>query len=135
MKLSPEYRRALGTLAGLVVIWAIFAALTDTFLTGRNIQNILLQSANVGAVAIGLTVVLIVAEIDLSVGALEAMAGAVTALLMKFLDFPVGLAIAAGLGTVVLLGAVNGLVTWKVRLPSFVATLAMLGVAQGERSS
>lgn len=131
MNPSPQYRRALGTLAGLVVIWAIFAALTDTFLTGRNIQNILLQSANVGAVAIGLTVVLIVAEIDLSVGALEAMAGAVTALLMKFLNFPVALAVAAGLGTVVLLGAVNGLVTWKVRLPSFVATLAMLGVAQG----
>ncbi|MDA1280626.1 MAG: ABC transporter permease [Chloroflexi bacterium] len=131
MNPSPQYRRAVGTLAGLVVIWAIFGALTDTFLTGRNIQNILLQSANVGAVAIGLTVVMIAAEIDLSVGALEAMAGAVTAILLKFLEFPVALAVSMGLGTVVILGALNGLVTWKVRLPSFVATLAMLGVAQG----
>ena len=126
-----RYRRTLGTLAGLAAIWALFTALSDVFLTSTNIWNILQQSANVGCVAAGLTVVLIAGEIDLSVGSLEAMAGAVAAVLMRDHGVPVPLGVLAGIAVTVGLGAVNGLLSWKFRFPSFIATLAMLGIAQG----
>jgi len=125
------YRRTLGTLAGLAAIWTLFTVLSDVFLTSTNIWNILQQSANVGCVAAGLTVVLIAGEIDLSVGSLEAMAGAVAAVLMRDHGVPVPIAVLAGIAMTVALGAVNGLLAWKFRFPSFIVTLAMLGIAQG----
>ena len=104
---------------------------SEFFLTRENIFNILLQSSNIAIVAAGLTVVLIAAEIDLSIGSLEALAGAVAAVMIIRYELPVGLGIAIALGSVVLAGAISGFFTWKLKVVSFISTLAMLGIAQG----
>src|SRR5687767_13937429 len=71
--------RELGLFAALAGLWAFFAARSEFFFTTDNINNIFLQASNVAIIAAGLTVVIIAAEIDLSIGALEALAGSAAA--------------------------------------------------------
>jgi ribose/xylose/arabinose/galactoside ABC-type transport system permease subunit len=123
--------RALGTLAALGLIWLYFSFESQYFFTTANIWNIFLQSANIGVIAAGLTVVMISAEIDLSIGSLEALSGSVAAVVIIKHGQPIWLGIAAGLGAGVLCGAISGLITWKLKVVSFISTLAMLGIAQG----
>lgn len=127
----PRVFRTATALAALALVWLGFGIASEFFLTEKNLLNILQQSANIVIVAAGLTVVLIVAEIDLSVGSLEALAGALAAVLLikEGVPLPLGilLALLAGAG----LGIVSGGATAALRIPSFVATLAMLGIAQG----
>ena len=123
--------RALGTLFALGLIWLFFALESQYFFTTSNIWNILLQSANVGIIAAGLTVVMIAAEIDLSIGSLEALSGSVAAIVIIQHGYSIWLGIAAALGATVVAGMVSGLITWKLKVVSFISTLAMLGIAQG----
>jgi ribose/xylose/arabinose/galactoside ABC-type transport system permease subunit len=123
--------RALGTLAALALIWIYFSFESQYFFTKENIWNIFLQSANVGIIAAGLTVVMIAAEIDLSIGSLEALSGSVAAVVIINHGYSIYVGIAAGLGVTVLCGAISGLLTWKLKVVSFISTLAMLGIAQG----
>jgi ribose/xylose/arabinose/galactoside ABC-type transport system permease subunit len=123
--------RMSGLILALLGISAYFTVSSEFFLTRENIFNILLQSSNIAIVAAGLTVVLIAAEIDLSIGSLEALAGAVAAVMIIRYELPVGLGIAIALGSVVLAGAISGFFTWKLKVVSFISTLAMLGIAQG----
>jgi ribose/xylose/arabinose/galactoside ABC-type transport system permease subunit len=123
--------RALGTLVALAAIWLYFSFESEYFFTKENIWNIFLQSANVGIIAAGLTVVMIAAEIDLSIGSLEALSGSVAAVVIINHGYPIYVGIAAGLGATVLCGAISGLLTWKLKVVSFISTLAMLGIAQG----
>jgi ribose/xylose/arabinose/galactoside ABC-type transport system permease subunit len=123
--------RALGTLAALGLIWLYFSLSSQYFFTTANIWNIFLQAANVGIIAAGLTVVMIAAEIDLSIGSLEALSGSVAAVVIIKYGQSIWLGIAAALGAAVLAGAISGLITWKLKIVSFISTLAMLGIAQG----
>ena len=123
--------RALGTLAALGLIWLYFGLSSQYFFTTSNIWNIFLQSANVGIIAAGLTVVMIAAEIDLSIGSLEALSGSVAAVVIIKYGQSIYLGIAAGLAATMLAGLISGLVTWKLKIVSFISTLAMLGIAQG----
>jgi len=129
--LLRRYLRTGGLLLALIAIGAYFTFRSEFFLTVDNLYGILLQSANIGIIAAGLTVVLIAAEIDLSIGSLEALAGAVAAVVIINHGFPTWLGIAAGLASGVLAGFVSGMFTWKLKVVSFISTLAMLGVAQG----
>ena len=113
------------------VIWLVFSQLTPYFLTQSNLYNIGIQASNLSIIAAGLTIVLISAEIDLSIGAVQALAGSVAAILIIHHGQSVWLGVAAALAVAVLAGTVNGLMTWKLGIPSFIATLAMLGIAQG----
>jgi len=123
--------RALGTLVALAIIWLVFGLKSQYFFTEENIWQIFLQSANVGIIAAGLTVVMIAAEIDLSIGSLEALSGSVAAVVIINHGYSIYIGIAAGLGATVLCGLVSGLITWKLKVVSFISTLAMLGIAQG----
>jgi ribose transport system permease protein len=123
--------RALGTLAALGLIWLYFGLSSQYFFTTTNIWNIFLQAANVGIIAAGLTVVMIAAEIDLSIGSLEALSGSVAAVVIIKYGQSIWLGIAAALGAGVLAGTISGLITWKLKIVSFISTLAMLGIAQG----
>jgi ribose/xylose/arabinose/galactoside ABC-type transport system permease subunit len=123
--------RELGLFAALAALWAFFAAKSEFFFTPDNINNIFLQASNVAIIAAGLTVVIIAAEIDLSIGALEALAGSVAAVVIIRHGIPVPLGIVVALGCVVFAGAISGFLTWKVKVVSFISTLAMLGIAQG----
>ena len=130
MRASGSFR-ALGTLIALGLIWLYFGLKSQYFFTEENIWNIFLQSANVGIIAAGLTVVMIAAEIDLSIGSLEALSGSVAAVVIINHGYSIWLGILAGLGATVLCGLVSGLITWKLKVVSFISTLAMLGIAQG----
>jgi ribose transport system permease protein len=120
-----------GLVIALLGIGTYFTLSSQYFLTRENLFNILLQSSNIAIVAAGLTVVLIAAEIDLAVGSIQALAGAVAAVMIIDHGLPVVAGIAIALGSGVLAGAISGFFTWKLKVVSFISTLAMLGIAQG----
>jgi ribose/xylose/arabinose/galactoside ABC-type transport system permease subunit len=115
----------------LLVIGAVLSLVSPFFLTEANLLNVLLQAATVSIIAAGFTVVLISGEIDLSIGSLIGMTGSVAAVLIIQSGSPVAVGIAAGLLSGIAAGLFNGLATVMFRIPSFVVSLAMLGMAQG----
>ena len=117
--------------AGFVLIFLFFAATlgSESFLTARNLANIVLQTAPATVMAVGLVFVLSAGEIDLSFGAIVALAALVAAIAMRHQPMIVG--VLAGLGTGAAAGAVNGLLVAYGRLPSFLVTLATMGVIAG----
>ncbi len=120
-----------GTIAALAAIVLVFAiAKPSEFLAWGNMQQILSQGAGLGIVAVGLTLVLIVGEFDLSVAAVATASGFVAALLVQDgMAVPLAIVLAMAFGAT--LGAVNGFVTVFLNVSSFIATLAMLTVATG----
>ena len=119
--------RDMGTLIGLVLICAVFAALSDVFLTERNLVNILQQSSINACVAIGMTMVIISGGIDLSVGPVAAFAAVLAATLLVQ-GYSVLLAIGAALGIGVACGAANGVLIAYGGLQPFIVTLGTLSV-------
>lgn len=116
-----------GTLLGLLVLIITFTALDPRgiFLTAGNFTNILEQIAVLAIVASGQTVVMVVGDFDLSVGALASLVGVITAQLLTG-GVPVPVAVAAGLLVGVLAGMVNGLLVAWLGLSAFIATLATM---------
>lgn len=116
---------------GFVVIFLFFAiTLYDKgFLETNNLLNIVRQTAVIAVMAVGMTFVLSSAEIDLSVGALAGLASVTTAMAIDVGGPLFGIAggIATGLGV----GLINGLITTRIGIPSFLTTLAMMGIARG----
>jgi D-xylose transport system permease protein len=122
---------SLPVIAGIILIWAVFWFLNPNFLTARNLTNLVLQLAGVGTISVGIVLVLLLGEIDLSVGAVSGLCAAVMAVLNVKHGVPAGLAIVGGALTGTAIGFVQG--TWAARLhiPSFVVTLAGLLAWQG----
>ena len=117
----------LGTLpviVGIAVIWAIFWVANDRFLTPQNLTNLFLQLVATGTIAVGVVLVLLLAEIDLSVGAVSGFTAAVMAVLNVKQGWPGWLAILAGLAAGAIIGAVQGFWVTRFRIPAFVVTLA-----------
>lgn len=116
---------------GFVLIFAFFAVvLRDRgFLSPENLANIGRQTAMVTVMAVGMTFALSAGEIDLSIGSVVALSAMVAAMLLR--DGQLGLAIVAALGVGVLAGLVNGLLTTKLRIPSFLVTLGMMSILVG----
>jgi D-xylose transport system permease protein len=115
----------------LGLIWLIFQTQTSTFLTSFNLTNLVLQIAGVGTISIGVTLILFLGEIDLSVGAVSGLAAAVMAVLnVKHGWGPVP-AILGGLAVGAAIGALNGFFVTRFHIPSFVVTLAGLLAWQG----
>lgn len=127
----PAVIRTAAVFAVVGVVWLIFALLSPYFLTLDNIRAIFVDSSNIAIIATGLTVVIIAGEIDLSIGAVQAMTGSIAAVIIIQQGVPwvAGVLIAVACGGAI--GLINGLLTTRLYLPSFVVTLAMLGVAQG----
>jgi ribose transport system permease protein len=118
---------------GVVVLLVLFGALTlgsDQFLTGDNLANLARQVAIFGIIAVGQLLVILTAGIDLSVGSVLGLAGCVTAELLIH-GTPIPLAILGGVAVAVLAGLVNGLLVAYAKLPPFIVTLGMLGIARG----
>ena len=115
---------------GFVAIFLFFAiVLKDSgFLTVRNLSNIVLQTAPVTIMAIGLVFVLSAGEIDLSIGSTVGVAALAAAVAINQHGLIAG--IMAGLGAGLLIGLVNGALVAYVKLPSFLVTLATLGLAR-----
>ncbi|MEZ4416892.1 MAG: ABC transporter permease [Gemmatimonadota bacterium] len=119
----------LGPFLALVLACAFFATQSARFLTGANLSLILQQVMVVGVIAIGQTLVILTAGIDLSCGMVMALGGVVMTKLAVDGGVSPALAIAAGIGVTTLFGVVNGLLVTKVRLPPFIVTLGTLNIA------
>lgn len=116
---------------GFVCIFVVFAVTlrNQGFLNPNNLLNIVRQSAMIAVMAVAMTFVLATGEIDLSVGALAGFSSVVTAMTIRAAGMPAG--VTAGVATGVAVGLFNGLVTTRIGIPSFLATLAMMGIATG----
>lgn len=117
--------------AGFVLTFLFFTVMLwdRGFVTVLNLSNIVLQTAPATIMAIGLVFVLSSGEIDLSFGAIVALAAIVAGLVMREAHWTIG--VAAGLGTGLMAGAANGLIVAYARLPSFLVTLASMGIFAG----
>jgi ribose transport system permease protein len=118
---------ALASLLGLTVVFSFVSA---SFLTVGNALTVALQVTSIAYLGIGATCVIITGGIDLSVGAILALAGVIAAMAVKA-GVPVSLGMLCGLLVGVLCGAVNGLCVTVLALPPFIATLGMMLLARG----
>jgi len=118
-------------LIGLAVVWVFFQSLNDNFLSARNLSNLLLQIAVLGTLAVGMVLVLVLGEIDLSVGAIAGVSAAVLARLLGDQGWPAAAAIVAALLAGAVIGVVHGTIITAAGIPSFIITLAGLLVWQG----
>ena len=116
---------------GFLVLIVVFAVASPVFLTPENFANIGRQTTLVSIMAVGMTLVIVSGEFDLSVGSTMALAGVTGALAMStFADVWVVGAVAA-LATGALVGLVNGLLTTWLSIPSFLITLGSLSIGRG----
>lgn len=120
-----------GAPIGLAVIWVALALVNPRFLSPVNLTNLVLQIVAVGTIAIGVVLVLLIGEIDLSVGAVSGFGAAVVAVASTRYGLTAPLAIVAGLGVGALAGALHGMLITRVGMPSLVVTLAGLLTWQG----
>jgi len=116
---------------GFLGIFLFFAVTLhdDGFLTSRNLTNIVLQTAPATVMAIGLVFALSAGEIDLSFGSIVAVSALSAAVAMQSYPMPVG--VLAGLGAGIAIGCINGVLVAYLRLPSFLVTLATMGLFAG----
>jgi ribose transport system permease protein len=115
----------------LSALFLIASFVSPHFLSSTNIKNIASQLAIGAILAIGEASVIICGGIDLSVGSVLAIAGCINAVLMKWYEVSIPLAFAAALFIGCFAGFLNGVVVVKVRIPSFIVTLAMAATARG----
>ena len=117
---------SLPVIVGLVIIWVVFYSLNDNFLSSRNLVNLALQCAAVGTISIGIVLVLLLGEIDLSVGSVSGLSAAILAVGFVNNRWPLGVAILAALVTGAAIGLFYGLLFTRIGVTSFVITLAGL---------
>jgi ribose transport system permease protein len=142
--IKKNYRQSLArfqSLIALIILCVVISLLSDKFLTSTNAWNVMRQiSVNI-CISVGMTLVVLTAGIDLSIGSVLALCGAITAGLLKngievpssnlYIGFTILGATVAGLLVGALIGWFNGWTITKFKVPPFVATLAMLTIARG----
>jgi D-xylose transport system permease protein len=121
----------LRVIIGLAVIWAIFQIQEDRFLTATNLTNLVLQITGVALISVGIVLILLLGEIDLSVGAVSGVCAAIMAVLNVKHGWSPYTAIAAGVLAGTAIGLFQGFVFTRFGVPSFVVTLAGLLAWQG----
>jgi ribose transport system permease protein len=115
----------------IIILCLSLSLLSPNFLTVNNLTNILVNAAPLALAATGLTLVIICGDLDLSVGSNMALVSTASALLMANFGLSIFLAFGAGLLIGAFVGFVNGLLSVKINIPSFIVTLAMMSVARG----
>lgn len=126
LKRMPQWK----ILLAFILMVIAFCCTADGFMTGGNLVNVLRQSSTEMIVAMGMTFVLLIGGIDLSVGKVAMLAGTITAtLLVKGTSIVVSILV--GLVAGAICGLVNGIVVAKLNIPPFITTLAMMNVAEG----
>jgi D-xylose transport system permease protein len=111
---------------GLVLIAIVFSSLNQHFLSAENLTNLALQMAATGTISLGIVLVLLLGEIDLSVGSVSGLSAVVMTLLYTQQGWNPALALLGALATGAVIGLVHGLMRTKLSMPSFVVTLAGL---------
>ncbi len=118
-----------GPFIALAVASAVFGTTTDNFFTGANFALILQQVMVVGVIAIGQTLIILTAGIDLSCGMLMALGSIVMTKFAVELGMPPALAILCGIAASMLFGLANGLLVTRIKLPPFIVTLGTFNIA------
>ncbi|MGJ7921891.1 ABC transporter permease [Neobacillus sp. LXY-4] len=113
-----------------LVLCVIAGFLSDVFFTMNNVMNVLRQVSIIAIIASGMTLVILLSGIDLSVGAVMAFSGAILAGVLTA-GFPLPIALLAAIGVGLLFGLFNGFVVARFGVPSFIATLATMVIARG----
>lgn len=119
----------LGPFIALLIACVFFTTQTDRFLTGGNLSLVLQQVMVVGVIAIGQTLIVLTAGIDLSCGMVMALGSIVMTKFAVELGLPAPLAILCGIGVTAMFGLVNGLLVTRIKLPPFIVTLGTLNIA------
>ena len=122
---------ATGPLIGLVLLCVFLSFATDTFLSVRNLLNVMDQITVLGVMAVGMTLVILIGGIDLSVGSVLALSGMVMGYVGDNRGWPFVIAILVALVVSAACGAVSGLMVTRLSMPAFIATLAMMSIARG----
>ncbi|MFO8063177.1 MAG: ABC transporter permease [Spirochaetota bacterium] len=122
--------RRFGLLVAILLLAALLASISEQFLTVGNILNLLLQATVNATIAAGMTLVILTAGIDLSVGSVLALTAVVTADVLQ-MGVPVPLAMLTGFGLGAFVGLVNGLLVTEGKIPPFITTLGMMTLARG----
>jgi len=117
--------------ASLVVLVVFFSLASPNFFQVSNIIGILLATAVIGVLALGSTFVIITGGIDLSVGTVMTLSGVMTGVFITFWGLPIPLGVLGGILTGTVCGLFSGLAVTKLRIPPFIATLAMMMIAKG----
>ncbi|OGO81926.1 MAG: ribose ABC transporter permease [Clostridiales bacterium GWC2_40_7] len=120
-----------GILLALIIVCIIISILNPKFLSGTNIVNVIRQTSLIGIIAVGLTFVILAADIDLSIGSVAALAGVLTAGFLVNNKMSIFWAVLLPLLICAGLGLLMGVVITKARVHSFVVTLGMLSIARG----
>ena len=127
--------KGLSEYAAMLAIWIglllLFGALSQNFLTVRSLSTVANRIPTLAVVAAGMTLVLIIGGIDLSVGSVLGLCGAVLGVAMVNWEWPLWEAAALCMGIGLAAGALNGLVSVRLGVPSFIVTLGMLEIARG----
>lgn len=119
----------LGPFIALLIACVIFGTTTDQFFSGENFSLILQQVMVVGVIAIGQTLIILTAGIDLSCGMVMALGSIVMTKLAADLGLPAPLAILAGIAATAAFGLLNGLLVTRIKLPPFIVTLGTFNIA------
>jgi fructose transport system permease protein len=127
--LTARHYAAFGPLVALVVACAFFASQSSRFLSPENFSLIVQQVMVVGVLAIGQTLVILTAGIDLSCGMVMAFGSMVMSLLATRAGVSPALAVTIGLGATTLAGTINGLLVTRLSLPPFIVTLGTMNIA------
>jgi ribose/xylose/arabinose/galactoside ABC-type transport system permease subunit len=123
--------RRTGVLIPLVLLWIALSIAAPRFLTWVNLSNLSVQFAIIGTLAIGTTAIIICREIDLSIGAIEGSCAVIGAIMLVNFGLPWPLALIGAIVSGALIGQVNGWLVTGIGIPSFVATLGVLGIVSG----
>lgn len=115
----------------LILLFILFSATTDSFLTVPNLINVIRQVSFTGIAAVGATMVLLIGGIDLSVGSVTALVGVIAAKVIIEAGYPPMAGIAAGITTGIAAGAINGLIITRFRIPALITTLGTLTIFRG----
>lgn len=117
--------------ASLIVLVLVFTLASDNFFRFDNVMGILLSTAVTGVLALGSTFVIITGGIDLAVGTTMTFSAVMTGVVITFWDLPIPFGIAGGIATGALCGLLSGLAVAKLKIPPFIATLAMMMITKG----
>lgn len=120
-----------GALIGLILLAVVLSLAAPAFLTGSNILNVGIQAATVAILAFGETFAIVAAGIDLSVGSVAAVSSMFAAYAGASMGMPAWLTVVVGIVAGAVFGALSGIANAYLKLPSFIATLAMMSVARG----
>jgi ribose transport system permease protein len=120
---------SLGVLVMIVLVVALVAAVTPSFLAPHNVSSVLVTAAIIAVPAMGMTLALAMGSLDLSIGSLQAVAACVVAMLLGVAGIPlsIGATLLVGAGV----GLANGLLITRLGVPAFVATLGMMSILRG----